>query len=147
MTRKMEQKNLANFNDLDFNVFSNQKWEELGRSHHQNIIVHWPDGRVTTGIDTHISDLKAMFHYAPDTRITEHPISIASGEWTAVFGFIEGTFTQPMITPDGQTIPPTGKSYKLGMITIGHWTKDGVMDEEWLQWDNQSFMKQLGLIP
>jgi hypothetical protein len=31
------------------------------------------------------------------------------------------------------------------MVTIGHWTKDGVMDEEWLMWDNQAFMKQIGL--
>jgi len=27
---------------------------------------------------------------------------------------------------------------------IGHW-KDGVMDEEWLFWDNMSYMKQIGL--
>jgi hypothetical protein len=32
------------------------------------------------------------------------------------------------------------------MATIGHW-KDGVMDEEWLFWDNQAFMKQIGLAP
>jgi hypothetical protein len=30
------------------------------------------------------------------------------------------------------------------MATIGHW-KDGTMDHEWLFWDNQDFMKQIGL--
>jgi hypothetical protein len=30
------------------------------------------------------------------------------------------------------------------MATIGHW-KDGTMDHEWLFWDNQDFMSQLGL--
>jgi hypothetical protein len=30
------------------------------------------------------------------------------------------------------------------MAIIGHW-KDGVMDHEWLFWDNQDFMKQIGL--
>jgi len=30
------------------------------------------------------------------------------------------------------------------MATIGQW-KDGVMVEEWLFWDNQAFMKQVGL--
>ena len=30
------------------------------------------------------------------------------------------------------------------MATFGHW-KDGVMDEEYLFWDNQEFMKQIGL--
>jgi hypothetical protein len=30
------------------------------------------------------------------------------------------------------------------MCTVGHWT-DGVMDEEYLFWDNMTFMKQIGL--
>jgi hypothetical protein len=30
------------------------------------------------------------------------------------------------------------------MATIGHW-KGGVMDEEYLFWDNQEFMKQIGI--
>lgn len=143
---QMEQAHLATFDDLDFNVYSNQKWDELGRSHAEAIAVHWPDGRATEGIETHIEDLKAMFVFAPDTRIKEHPIKIASGEWTAVTGMMEGTFSQPMPMGDGTTIPPTGKSFKLPMATIGHW-QDGVMDEEWLFWDNQAFMKQIGLAP
>lgn len=144
-TRQAEQGHLSNFDDLDFNVYSGQKWDLLGKSHAKNITVHWPDGRITQGIDTHIEDLKGMFVFAPDTRIQEHPIRIASGEWTAVSGSIEGTFSQPMPIGNGKTLSPTGKTYKLGMITIGHWNKDGVMDEEWLMWDNQSFMKQIGL--
>lgn len=144
-TRQTEAANLRNFDDLDFNVYSGQKWEALGKSHAQNITVHWPDGRTTQGIDAHIEDLKGMFVFAPDTRIKEHPIRIASGEWTAVSGIIEGTFTQPMPVGNGKTIAPTGKAYKLGMVTIGHWNKDGVMDEEWLVWDNLAFMKQIGL--
>lgn len=86
-----------------------------------------------------------MFVFAPDTRIREHPIRIASGEWTAVSGAVEGTFSQPMPIGNGKTIAPTGKAFKLGMVTIGHWNKDGVMDEEWLYWDNQSLLKQIGL--
>jgi SnoaL-like polyketide cyclase len=139
-----EQANLANFDDLDFNVFSGQKWDELSKSHAKDIIVHWPDGHTTAGIDTHIVDLKGMFVYAPDTRIKEHPIKIAQGEWTAVMGTMEGTFTQPMPIGNGQTIAPTGKAFKLEMTTIGRW-KDGVMVEEYLFWDNQTFMKQVGL--
>ncbi|MGH7673765.1 MAG: ester cyclase [Gemmatimonadales bacterium] len=141
-----EQAHLATFDDLDFNIFSGQKWDELSKSHAQNIIVHWPDGRTTTGIETHIQDLKGLFVYAPDTRIKEHPIKIASGDWTAVTGVFEGTFTQPMPIGDGKTIPPTGKPFKLSMATIGRW-QDGVMAEEWLFWDNQTFMKQIGLAP
>ncbi|MGH7418725.1 MAG: ester cyclase [Candidatus Rokuibacteriota bacterium] len=143
---RVEQAHLATFDDLDFNVFSGQKWDELSKSHAQNIIVHWPDGRTTTGIETHIQDLKGLFVYAPDTRIREHPIKIASGDWTAVTGVFEGTFTQPMPIGDGKTIPPTGKPFKLSMATIGRW-ENGAMAEEWLFWDNQTFMKQVGLAP
>ena len=139
-----QEANLANFDDLDFNVFSGQKWDELKKSHAENIVVHWPDGHTTTGIATHIEDLKAMFVYAPDTHIKEHPIKVASGDYTAVTGVFEGTFTQPMPIGGGKTIPPTGKPFKLDMCTVGHW-KDGVMDEEYLFWDNQAFMKQVGL--
>jgi hypothetical protein len=137
--------NLANFDDLDFNVFSSQKWTELHRSHSQDVTVHWPDGRTTRGIDKHIEDLKAMFVWAPDTRIKVHPITVGQGDWTAVIGIMEGTFTQPMPLPDGTSTPPTGKSYRIRMATFSHWTKDGPMDEEYLFWDNQEFMKQIGL--
>ena len=138
-------KRLNTFDILDFEVFSGQKWDLLHESHAEDIVVHWPDGRTTTGLDIHIADLKAFFIYAPDTRIETHPIRIGQGEWTGVVGIIEGTFSEPMPIGDGKFIEPTGKSYKLTMATIGHWNGQGVMDEEYLFWDNLAFMKQIGL--
>jgi hypothetical protein len=135
---------LAKFDTLDFDVFTNQKWDRLKESHLEEVTVHWPDGHVTHGLDRHIADLKAMFVYAPDTRILEHPVRIANGDWTSVIGIMEGTFTKPMPIGDGKTIAPTGKAFKIVMCTVGHW-KQGAMDEEYLFWDNQSFMKQIGL--
>lgn len=146
IAENLASEHIKTFDNLDFDVFTNQKWDRLKESHSQNIIVHWPDGSKTEGIERHIEDLKSMFVYAPDTRILEHPVKIASGEWTSVIGVMEGTFTSPMPLPDGSSIPPTGKSFKLVMNTVGHW-KNGVMDEEYLFWDNQAFMKQIGLSP
>ena len=140
------EKNIRTFDDLDFRVFSGRKWDDLPVSHAKDILVHWPDGHTTKGIDTHIGDLDAMFVFAPDTRIQKHPVKFGSGEWTAVIGEMEGTFTKPMPLPDGKTIPPTGRAYKIPMCTIGRW-KNGVMVEEYLFWDNQTFMKQIGLAP
>jgi SnoaL-like polyketide cyclase len=133
------------FDDLDFHVFSGQKWDEFPKSHAKDIKVYWPDGHFTTGLDKHLEDLKVMFVYAPDTRIEEHPIKIGNGEWTAVYGIMIGTFTKPMPLPDGTSIPPTGKAFRLPMATIGHWGTEGVMTEEYLFWDNATYMKQLGL--
>ncbi|MEI6823148.1 MAG: ester cyclase [Bacteroidota bacterium] len=139
-------KNLMTFDTLDYTVFSNQDWVRLHESHAKDIKVNWPDGHFTTGIDKHIEDLKAMFVYAPDTRIKQHPVRFGNvtGEWTAVTGIMEGTFSKPMPIGNGKFIQPTGKSFKLPMCTIGHW-KDGVMIEEYLFWDNQTYMNQLGL--
>ena len=142
---EMISQNLTKFDTLDFTVFSNQEWTRLHESHAADIIVHWPDGHFTTGIEKHIEDLKAMFVYAPDTRIKEHPIRIGSGKMTAVMGVMEGTFTKPMPIGNGKFIQPTGKSFKLPMCTIGVWKEDGTMSEEYLFWDNQTYMNQLGL--
>jgi hypothetical protein len=141
---KVAAKHVATFDDLDFNVFSNQKWDELSKSHSQDVVVHWPDGHTTKGIERHIEDLKAMFTYAPDTKISAHPVKIAVGDWTAVIGVMEGSFTKPMVMGD-KTIPPTGKHFSMQMTTLGHWTNAGVMDEEYLFWDNATYMKQLGV--
>ena len=141
---KIAKAHIATFDTLDFDVFTNQKWDRLKESHSADVAVHWPDGHVTHGIDRHIADLKAMFVYAPDTRIQEHPVKIANGEWTSVIGIMEGTFTKPMPIGDGKTIAPTGKAFRIVMCTVGHW-KNGVMDEECLFWDNQTYMKQIGL--
>lgn len=141
------ERNLANFDDLDFRVYTSQKWEDLHKSHTEDVIVHWPDGHTTKGIKKHIEDLKYMFTFAPDNRILEHPARFGTqdGEWTAVTGWLEGTFTKPMVLADGKVIQPTGKAYRIPMATIGHWNKDGIMFEEFLFWDNGEFMKQIGL--
>lgn len=108
--KAMVETHLIRFDSLDFDVFSNQKWDLLNVSHADDIVVHWPDGHTTTGITQHIEDLKAMFVYAPDTKIEEHPIRFGSGEWTCVTGVMSGTFSKPMPIGKGMTIPPTGKN-------------------------------------
>jgi hypothetical protein len=137
-------KNLETFDTLDYVVFSNQEWTRLHESHSSDIKVHWPDGHQADGIEKHIEDLKALFVYAPDTSIKVHPVKIGSGEFTSVIGVMTGTFTKPMPTGDGNFIQPTGKKFSINMCTVGRW-KDGVMVEEWLFWDNATYMKQIGV--
>lgn len=136
---------LQRFDTLDYEFYSNQKWDQLAVSHDDNIKVYYPDGNTTEGLfPKHIDMLKPMFMFAPDTKIKKHPVRFGSGDWTAVIGEMEGTFSQPMPIGNGKTIPPTGKKFKLAMATIGHW-KGGKMIEEYLFWDNQAFMNQIGL--
>jgi hypothetical protein len=142
--RATVEKNIKTFDELDFVVFSNQEWTRLHESHSKDVKVNWPDGHFTTGIERHIEDLKAMFVYAPDTNIKVHPVKFGSGEWTSVIGVMTGTFTKPMQIGEGKFIQPTGKKFSINMCTVGHW-KDGVMIEEYLFWDNATYMKQIGI--
>jgi len=142
---QLTQERLRRFDSLDFQFYSNQKWDSLAISHDPNIKVYYPDGTTSTGLfPQHIDLIKGQFVFVPDTKITAHPVKFGSGDWTCVMGEMEGTFSKPMPIGNGKTIPPTGKKFKITMCTVGHW-KDGKMIEEYLFWDNQSFMKQIGL--
>ena len=141
---EMIAKNIATFDTLDYTVFTNQEWTRLHESHAKDIKVNWPDGHFTTGIEKHIEDLKAMFVYAPNTSIKQHPIRFGSGNMTCVTGIMTGTFSAPMPIGGSKFIQPTGKSFSLPMCTVGIW-KEGVMIEEYLFWDNQTYMNQIGL--
>ncbi len=135
---------LVKFDTLDFVAFTHQEWERFHESHAENIKVYWPDGHFTEGLPRHVQDMKALFVYAPDTRIKEHPIRFGSGQYTAVTGLMEGTFTEPMPMGNGDFIQPTGKSFSIPMCTIGIW-ENGVMVEEHLFWDNYAYLQQLGI--
>ncbi|MEI7492608.1 MAG: ester cyclase [Bacteroidota bacterium] len=141
---EMIAKNLVTFDTLDYTVFSNQEWARLHESHSKDVKVNWPDGHYTIGIERHIADLKAMFVYAPNTSIKQHPIRFGSKNMTCVIGVMTGTFTMPMPVGNGKFVQPTGKSFTLPMCTVGIW-KDDVMIEEYLFWDNQTYMNQIGL--
>lgn len=141
----LTEERLRRFDSLDFQFYSQQLWDSFAISHDANIKVYYPDGTTTTGLyPQHINMLTPLFAFAPDTKITSHPVKFGTGDWTAVIGEMEGTFSKPMDLGNGKSIPPTGKKFKLSMSTIGHW-KDGKMIEEYLHWDNQSLMKQIGL--
>jgi hypothetical protein len=137
---------LTKFDTLDFVVFTRQNWVRFHETHSKDIVVTFPDGHQTKGLDRHIKDMEAMFVYAPDTRIKVHPIRFGNntGEWTCVTGIMEGTFTKPMPIGNGKFIQPTGKAFKIPMCTVGHW-KNGLMIEESLFWDNKTYMDQMGL--
>lgn len=141
----LTQERLVEFDSLDFKYYTGQKWDKFSESHKDDITVYNADGTISKGLfPNHINDLKPMFVFAPDTKIEEHPVKFGNGEWTAVIGIIQGTFTEPMPIGNGKTIPPTGKPFKMRMATIAHW--DGTkMTEEYLFYDSQTMMKQIGL--
>lgn len=144
---KANTRNLAAFDVLDFEVYSSKQWDRFGETHTDDILVHYPDGHTTDTLEAHVNEMKWFTSWSPDARVEEHPVRFGDGEYTGVTGVSTGTFSAPMTLPDGTVIPPTGKSFTVEMVTIGHWNAEGKMDEEWLFWDNQAILKQLGLAP
>jgi hypothetical protein len=144
MEKSAVEANIASFDHLDFVSFNQQDWETFNKIHASNVLVGWPDGRETRGIEEHSRDVEFVFTYAPDVKITDHPITFGQGQWTAGMGIVEGTFTEPLILPDDTIIEPTGKKFKYTMITIAKW-EDGQIVEEYLYWDNAEVARQMGL--
>ena len=137
--------NLLRFNASDFDVLAHHDWQRLTEKHARNVVVHWPDGHQTKGLDKHVADVKAMFAYAPDTRVRAHRVKFGSEDWTCVISDIEGTFTKPLRGPDGMDVRPNGKRFHIAVCTVRHWNKKGLVAEEYLFWDNQRLLRQLGL--
>ena len=145
---RIVRKNLRTFHHLDFHVFNDQRWDKIHLSHSNDVVVHWPDGRTTVGIDAHIEDLKGLFVWAPDTQVLGHTILFGGGDaaqFSGCIGTLGGTFTKPLPIGGGNTIPPTGNRFEIQFSTTCHWTPEGVFDEEYLLWDNQELSRQLGL--
>lgn len=136
--------NLKRFDQLDFEAYSKQDWKLFTKLHCADVVVHFPDGRETHGIEAHIHDIKQLFVGTPDSRITSHPIRVGAGNWTAVTGVMEATFSEPMPAVNGTPQAPTGKKLKLTMATFARW-KGGCIAEEFLFWDNAAYAKQLGI--
>src|SRR5712692_2818454 len=113
--------NIKRFDELDFEAFSKQNWKLFNEIHAPDVEVIFPDGHRTKGIAKHDEDMKAMFAYAPDLKVVDHPVNCGSGDWTATIGQMIGTFSKPMATLDGKSIPPTGKKFSLPMATIARW--------------------------
>lgn len=87
----------------DFHVYTGQQWENFHKSHPLDIVAYYADGRTTKHIPDQVKELKFMWTFAPDNRLTEHPVRFgtAEGEWTAVMGFLDYTFTMPMVLSNG----------------------------------------------
>ena len=98
-----------------------------------------------TGIDA-VAELVTAFRTAmPDLHFEIRDIT-ADGDtvWAYVIG--SGTQTGPLVLPDGTTILPSGAPVTLRAMAIGRFM-DGKITEIWVEYDNLSYMEQIGAVP
>jgi ketosteroid isomerase-like protein len=137
-------RSLDEFDSMDFDGISRQRWDLFNSVHAEDVVVNWPNGHSTKGIAAHAEEARALLAFAPDAWVEAHPVRFGSGEWTCVTGTIVGTFSKTMTIEGGKNIPPTGKRFRIPMCTVARW-KDGKIVEKSLYWDNQTLTNQLGL--
>jgi SnoaL-like domain len=105
-----EKANLERFDKLDFDAWNNRNWTLFREIHAPDVLVVDFKGNTTKGIDAHVKWSMAAISADPESRLLDHPIKIAAGNWTAVTGTNERNGT---------------------MVTIAHW-KNGRIAEEYL---------------
>jgi predicted ester cyclase len=71
---------------------------------------------------------------------------VESGDLISCEGKFVGDHTGPMMTPDGKTIPATGKHVEFPYAGVAR-IKSGKVAELNVYFDVMSFMQQLGLVP
>jgi hypothetical protein len=123
-------------------------WDTFDAYHdHSDVVVFWPgrENSPTSGGPDHRTESERFCAAFPDNKV-KHPyeILVGDGDYTAFVTTYTGTFREPLELPDGTVIEPTGKSFDVMFSTIARW-RDGKIVEEYLMYDNGSFMQQVGL--
>ncbi len=144
--KKQVEKNLALFDELDLEAFNNRDFKRIEEIHGPNVKVYNTNNTLTEGWNPdHKGELEFLFTTFSDFDIYEHTIGFGAGNWTAGVSKSRGTFDTPMKLPNGKVIQPTGKKFDVRIATLAKW-KDGRIEEEWLFWDNEDWMRQIGVI-
>jgi steroid delta-isomerase-like uncharacterized protein len=79
------------------------------------------------------NELEIEHEYATDTVVVQE-------------GIFRGTHTGPLVSPDGETIPATGRRLEAGYADVIE-VKDGLIVAERLYYDQVELLIQLGLMP
>lgn len=129
-------------------AWNGRDWDAFDMLHDPECVVYWPgrEADPTHGGQDHRAEAIAFCDAFPDNKVKNRPYDVLFGEgdFTCFVTRFTGTFTAPMKQPDGSVIEPTGKSFDLLYSTAAKW-RDGRIIEEYLFWDNGTFLRQVGL--
>jgi ketosteroid isomerase-like protein len=140
-----EEQNMQLMQTLD-DAWNAQDVEVFRQRHKPDVIVRWPGKPPTHGIEDHVQESIEFWQTFPDQHLDNRPYRVffASGNWTCSIAHFTGTMTGPMKGPDGEEIPPTGKSFEVDFCTVALWDNGQIVEEN-LMYDLVTFMKQIGL--
>ena len=105
-------------------------------------VFHGPDGEMDyPGLKAFFASMrKSLEGYA----CTRHDL-IVKGDMIAARTQMSGRFTSPFDSPNFGRIEPNGEKVALEIVNFFRYDNEGKLVEEWVQYDNLGFYKQLGL--
>lgn len=118
--------------------------EKLDRYFAEDFVFHGPDG------DMGYPELRAFFaamRGAFEGFACERRELVAEGAFIAARTSMSGVFTARFDASPIGPIEPTGKPMRLELINFFRYDEDGLLAEEWVQYDNLGFLRGLGVDP
>ena len=97
------------FERVDFEAWNGPDWDLFRKLHTDDVIVDM-FGDHTEGIDAHVNACQAYQNSTPASKVLEHPVRMADGDWTCVVSFAEGG---------------------VHFVTVAKW-RDGAIAEEYI---------------
>jgi predicted ester cyclase len=128
-------------------AFNRRDLDGMDAFHHPDVVCYVTGSdRPTRSLPPHRQVVEEVMRAFPDVRVHNDPyrIQFGQGDWITVIGKMTGTFTGKLVGPDGELIPPTGRSFDVSFATIGKWEGDQLV-EEWVLWDSALLAQQIGL--
>lgn len=109
-----------------------------------DFVDHSPFGETKTpdGMYAYINNLRTAM---PDLSV-ETQVILAEDDYLAGRFIVTGTFTGELMTPAG-AVPGNGNAVVVPVNHIWIVNDDGLLQESWTEFDNLSFLMQVGVIP
>jgi predicted ester cyclase len=108
-----------------------------------DFVFHGPDGAEVDyqGLKAYFASMRAAFD---DLTITRGIIMV-EGDYVACQTTMTGTFVREFTHSPVGPIPPNGSRVVFELINIFRYDDQGRLAEEWVQTDNRSRLRQLGV--
>lgn len=108
-----------------------------------DFVFHGPDGAESDyeGLKGYFASLRAAF----DDLTVSRGIMVVEGDHVACQTTITGTFAREFTHSPVGSLPPNGRRIVFELMNIFRYDDQGRLAEEWVQTDNRSRLRQLGV--
>lgn len=123
----------------------NADWAALSRCYAADAVAVTPDAGEIKGREQIVGFFRTYVDAMPGLH-WEPLHSHEAGNTAIDEGFVCGTHTEPLVLPNGETVPPTGKSVRVretDVVTV----EDGLVTSHRFYYDQMEVLGQLGLLP